>query len=172
MIVVLLGYMGSGKSTIGRLLATKLDSKFQDLDNYIESKQKASVSDIFKSRGEVYFRNLEATAVKELCTQQQQLVLALGGGTPCYSDTMAFLLKHPNVITVMLTTSIETLTDRLLNEKSGRPLISDLTPNEIPEFIAKHLFERAPYYSQAEISIKTDHLSQAKLVEEIISKLL
>jgi len=76
MIVVLLGYMGSGKSTIGRLLATKLDSKFQDLDNYIESKQKASVSDIFKSKGEVYFRNLEATAVKELCTQQQQLVLA------------------------------------------------------------------------------------------------
>ena len=172
MIVVLLGYMGSGKSTIGRLLATKLDSKFQDLDNYIESKQKASVSDIFKSKGEVYFRNLEATAVKELCTQQQQLVLALGGGTPCYSDTLAFLLKHPNVITVMLTTSIETLTDRLLNEKSGRPLISDLTSDEIPEFIAKHLFERAPYYSQAEISVKTDHLSQAKLVEEIISKLL
>lgn len=172
MIVVLLGYMGSGKSTIGRALAEKLDLSFLDLDSYIESKQKDSVSTIFKSKGEVYFRNIEATAVKELCQQKHELVLALGGGTPCYSDTISYLLKHPNVFTVMLNTSIESLTERLLNEKLGRPLISDLKPVEIPEFIAKHLFERAPFYTQAEIHVTTDLLSQDKLVDEIISKLL
>ena len=116
MIVVLLGYMGSGKSTIGRLLAAKLNSKFQDLDDYIEDFQKCSVSTIFKTKGEIYFRKIEAAAVKELCSNQTDLVLALGGGTPCYSDTMPFLVSQPKLVTVMLKTSIANLTKRLVNE--------------------------------------------------------
>tara|TARA_B110001452_G_C14960936_1_gene336041 strand:+ start:23 stop:295 length:273 start_codon:yes stop_codon:yes gene_type:complete len=80
MIVVLLGYMGSGKSTIGRLLASQRDLKFQDLDDYIQHSQKSSVSNIFKTKGEIYFRRIEANAVKYLCSNQTNLVLALGGG--------------------------------------------------------------------------------------------
>ena len=172
MIVVLLGYMGSGKSTIGRLLAAKLNSKFQDLDDYIEDFQKCSVSTIFKTKGEIYFRKIEAAAVKELCSNQTDLVLALGGGTPCYSDTMPFLVSQPKLVTVMLKTSIANLTKRLVNEKSKRPLLSSLKNDEAPEFIAKHLFERSAYYNQAEISILTDNISQKEIVDSIISKLV
>jgi len=172
MIVVLLGYMGSGKSTIGRLLAAKLNSKFQDLDDYIEDFQKCSVSTIFKTKGEIYFRKIEAAAVKELCSNQTDLVLALGGGTPCYSDTMPFLVSQPKLVTVMLKTSIANLTKRLVNEKSKRPLLSSLKNDEVPEFIAKHLFERSAYYNQAEISILTDNISHKEIVDSIISKLV
>ena len=172
MIVVLLGYMGSGKSTIGRLLAAKLNSKFQDLDDYIGDFQKCSVSTIFKTKGEIYFRKIEAAAVKELCSNQTDLVLALGGGTPCYSDTMPFLVSQPKLVTVMLKTSIANLTKRLVNEKSKRPLLSSLKNDEVPEFIAKHLFERSAYYNQAEISILTDNISQKEIVDSIISKLV
>ena len=172
MIVVLLGYMGSGKSTIGSLLSFKLGSKFQDLDDYIEDEQKCSVSDLFKSKGEIYFRKIEAVAVKELCSNNSDLVLALGGGTPCYSNTMSYLISHPGVVTVMLKTSIANLTERLLFEKSKRPLISDLKNDEIPEFIAKHLFERSAFYNQAEISICTDTISQQEVVESVMAKLL
>ena len=172
MIVVLLGYMGSGKSTIGRLLSFKLGSKFQDLDDYIEDEQMCSVSDLFKSKGEIYFRKIEAVAVKELCSINSDLVLALGGGTPCYSNTMSYLISHPGVVTVMLKTSIANLTERLLFEKSKRPMISDLKNDEIPEFIAKHLFERSAFYNQAEISICTDTISQQEVVESVMAKLL
>tara|TARA_B100000767_G_scaffold672_1_gene667 strand:+ start:28 stop:546 length:519 start_codon:yes stop_codon:yes gene_type:complete len=172
MIVVLLGYMGSGKSTIGRLLASQRDLKFQDLDDYIQHSQKSSVSNIFKTKGEIYFRMIEADAVKYLCSNQTNLVLALGGGTPCYSDTMSYLVNHPNVLTVMLKTSILNLTKRLINEKSERPLISNLKNDEIPEFIAKHLFERSAYYNQAKISVFTDNMSQQEVVDCISSELV
>ena len=105
MIVVLLGYMGCGKSTVGQILAENLGFNFIDLDAYIEQKQQASISEIFNSKGEIFFRKIESEAVKQLCEQSDSLVLALGGGTPCYSDTMHFLVNHPNVKTVFLNLS-------------------------------------------------------------------
>jgi|TARA_B100000767_G_scaffold15112_1_gene14384 shikimate kinase len=171
MIVVLLGYMGSGKSTVGSLLASKLELEFQDLDNYIENQYNCSVANIYKSKGEIYFRKIEAVAVKELCSKSSDLVLALGGGTPCYSDTMTYLLKQNKVVTVMLKTSILNLTQRLMDEKSGRPLISNLRNDEIPGFIAKHLFERSAFYNKAEISVLTDMLTKHEVVERVISRL-
>jgi len=171
MIVVLLGYMGSGKSTTGRLLAEKLGFDFKDLDDYIESKQMCTISSIFKSKGEIYFRKIEATSVKELCSKNDSLILALGGGTPCYSDTMAYLINHPKVVTVMLNTSVANLTSRLETKKSKRPLISALKNGELQEFIAKHLFERSFFYSQAEVSVLTDNLNQQQVVERIVTEL-
>ena len=106
MIVVLLGYMGSGKSTIGRTLAKKLEFKFLDLDEYIEQNEKVSVAELFNSKGEIYFRSIEAKAVKQLCNDSDSLVLALGGGTPCFGDTMSFLNEHSNVMTVYLKASV------------------------------------------------------------------
>ena len=172
MIVVLLGYMGSGKSTVGQILAEKLGTNFLDLDDYIEQKQKATISEIFNSKGEIFFRKVEAEAVKQLCNDSDSLVLALGGGTPCYSDTMQFLVNHPNVVTVVLNISIKNLSERLIHEKAKRPLIANLKNEDIPEFIAKHLFERSFYYNQAEIGIQTDTLSVAEIVGTIQSKLL
>ena len=171
MIVVLLGYMGSGKSTTGRLLAEKLGFDFKDLDDYIEAKQMCSISSIFKSEGEIYFRKIEATSVKELCSKNDSLVLALGGGTPCYSDTMSYLVNNSKVVTVMLNTSVANLASRLVTKKSKRPLISALKNGELKEYIAKHLFERSFFYSQAEASVLTDNLNQKELVERIINEL-
>jgi len=171
MIIVLLGYMGSGKSTVGQLLAQNSNTDFLDLDEYIEQNQQATIAEIFKSKGEIVFRKLESEAVKDLINQSDNLVLALGGGTPCYVDTMAFLVEHPNVITVTLNSSIKNLSERLIKEKAKRPLIASIKDEDIPEFIAKHLFERSFFYNQAEISIQTDSLSVAKIVTTIISKI-
>ncbi len=172
MIVVLLGYMGSGKSTVGQLLAENLGINFLDLDDYIEQNQKTTISEIFNSKGEIYFRTLESEAVKQICNQSDSLVLALGGGTPCYADTMQFLVNHPNVVTITLNVPIKNLSQRLINEKAKRPLIANLKDDDIPEFIAKHLFERSSYYNQAEIGIKTDALSVEDIVAKITLKLL
>lgn len=172
MIVVLLGYMGCGKSTVGQILAKNLKTNFLDLDDYIEQKQNTSISEIFNTKGELFFRTIESDAVKQLCHNSDSLVLALGGGTPCYSDTMQFLVNHPNVKTVFLNLSIKNLSDRLIHEKAKRPLISNLSNENIPEFIAKHVFERAFYYNQAEIALQTDFLDEDEIVDIIKAKLL
>jgi shikimate kinase len=171
MIVVLLGYMGSGKSTVVQILAKNLDFNFLDLDHYIEQNQKVTISEIFKAKGEIVFRKLESEAVKHLCSQSDKLVLALGGGTPCYADTMSFLVQHPNVITVALNISVKNLSERLVKEKASRPLIANIKDEDISEFIAKHLFERSFFYNQAKISIQTDSLSIAEIVATIDSKI-
>jgi shikimate kinase len=172
MIIVLLGYMGSGKSTVGQVLAKDLGFDFLDLDAYIEQKQQTTISELFDSKGEIFFRKIESEAVKQLCEQSDSLVLALGGGTPCYSDTMHFLVNHPNVKTVFLNLSLKNLSERLIHEKAKRPLIANLTNENIPEFIAKHLFERSYYYNQAEIVIQTDSLDVDEIVTIIKAKLL
>ena len=172
MIVVLVGYMGSGKSTVGQVLAKDLGFNFLDLDAYIEQKQQTTISELFVSKGELFFRKVEAEAVKQLSKVSNPLVLALGGGTPCYSDTMQFLVNHPNVKTVFLNLSLKNLSERLIHEKAKRPLIANLTNENIPEFIAKHLFERSYYYNQAEIVIQTDSLGVDEIVTIIKAKLL
>ena len=172
MIVVLLGYMGCGKSTVGQQLANKLDFNFLDLDEFVEQKQQATISEIFNSKGEIFFRNLEAEAVKQLCNESDSLVLALGGGTPCYADTMQFLVNHPNIKSVFLNLSIKNLSQRLIHEKAKRPLIANLNNEDIPEFIAKHLFERSFYYNQAELTIQTDNLEIEEIIDAIQSKSL
>ena len=172
MIVVLLGYMGSGKSTVGQVLAKDLGFDFLDLDAYIEQKQQTTISELFDSKGELFFRKVEAEAVKQLSKDAKPLVLALGGGTPCYSDTMHFLVNHPNVKAVFLNLSLKNLSERLIHEKAKRPLIANLANENIPEFIAKHLFERSYYYNQAEIAIQTDSLDVDEIVDIIKAKLL
>ena len=172
MIVVLLGYMGCGKSTVGQILAKNLKINFLDLDDFIEQKQNTSISEIFKTKGELFFRTIESEAVKQLCHNYDSLVLALGGGTPCYSDTMQFLVNHPNVKTVFLNLSIKNLSERLILEKAKRPLIANLNDADIPEFIAKHLFERSFYYNQAELTIQTDNLSVSEITAMIKTKLI
>ena len=169
MIVVLIGYMASGKSTVGKLLAKIMDYDFQDLDDFIEEKERKSIADIFALKGEIYFRKLESTYLSELLLEKDGLVLSLGGGTPCYGNNMATLLSYEKVKTVYLRASLKTLVGRLIHEKEKRPLISHLiTEAELTEFIAKHLFERRTFYEQAEITVTTD----AKPVDTIIEDLL
>lgn len=172
MIVVLIGYMASGKSTLGRVLATKLNYSFIDLDDYIEEKENMSVSNIFKSNGEIYFRRIETLYLKELLNTKKDVVLSLGGGTPCYSNNMETILKFDNAISIYLKASISTLIGRLKTEKSKRPLIAHIETDELlAEFIGKHLFERSQYYDQSQIKLTTDHKKESEIIEELILKL-
>jgi len=146
--IVLLGYMGSGKSTVGRLLAGRLGIRFIDLDTYIETKLGMDIPRIFKEKGELFFRKKEHELLREVLADPADTVLALGGGTPCYSGNMEAILKQtPHVFYLML--PVADLVTRLLKEKEDRPLIRDIADKDLPEFIGKHLFERREFYSLA-----------------------
>jgi len=168
--IILLGYMASGKSTIGKVVSKMLNINFIDLDDYISEQEKMSVPEIFKMKGEIYFRRIENTYLKEILNSEGNFVLSLGGGTPCYANNME-LIKNAHVKSTYIKASINTLVTRLIEEKSKRPLVANLEDEKITEFVAKHLFERRFYYEQAETVINTDKKSLEEIVEEIIETL-
>lgn len=158
--------MGSGKSTIGKMLADKLYLPFIDLDRYIESKEEMGIANLFETKGEIYFRKIENKYVKELLTKKEGFVLALGGGTPCYANNMD-VIKNSSTISIYLEGTIATLYDRLRKNKSSRPLIAEISETNLKEFIAKHLFERRDAYEKANLKISIDQKNKAQLVDEI-----
>lgn len=173
MLVVLIGYMGSGKSTIGKELATVLNYSFLDLDDYISDKENSSIPELFKTKGEIYFRKKETHYLKEVISTHDNTIVALGGGTPCYGNNLNVLLEKENVITCYLKLSIPLLSKRLFKEREKRPLISHLkTEEDLLEFIGKHIFERVQYYNQADYTIVTDNKSKQKIIEEILMRLI
>jgi shikimate kinase len=169
MILSLLGYMGSGKTHISKILSEKINFKFIDLDKEISKKKKQTIPEIFKTKGEIYFRKLEREVLEELLATEKNAVLSLGGGTPAYYNNME-IINH-NSKSIFLTASISTLSERLNKQKEKRPLIAHLTDEDLPEFIAKHLFERNTFYQKSQYIIKTDAKTPEQIVEEIIEKL-
>lgn len=168
--IILLGYMGSGKSTVARLLEKKLKLKAMDLDTIIESEAGQSIPEIFMERGEIYFRKLEHKVLKDTLESTDSFILALGGGTPCYSGNMDLLLNFTPMV-FYLKMGIPSLTERLRSEKETRPLISHLSDDELPEFIGKHLFERQPFYMQAPHILISDNKSAEEIAGEIARQL-
>lgn len=172
MIIVLIGYMASGKSTLGRILAKKLDYNFIDLDDYIEENEETSINNIFKDKGEIYFRIKESVYLNHILKTKKNIILSLGGGTPCYGNNMVKILNKKNAISIYLKSSISTLVSRLKNEKTKRPLIAHLkTDDLLIEFIGKHLFERAQFYNKADKIIVTDQKTENEIIEDLIFKL-
>lgn len=163
--IILLGYMASGKSTISRQLANKLGIKAIDLDDYIVDKEGTSINEIFKNKGEIYFRKQENKYLQDLLNNKDSFVLALGGGTPCYAGNMD-LIKN-NAYSFYLKANLNTLFDRLKIEKESRPLIAILDNDKLMEFIAKHLFERTPFYEQSEHTIIIDNKTIDQIVKEL-----
>ncbi|HLF53437.1 shikimate kinase [Flavobacterium sp.] len=164
--ILLLGYMGCGKSTIAKLLSEAIGIPYFDLDKIIEEKTNLSVKILFKEKGEIYFRKLEHEVFHDLMHNSDSMILSLGGGTPCYANNHE-LLKGENTISIYLSASIDTLYNRLLNDKNNRPLIADKSEEELKEFIAKHLFDRSFYYHQAQYKINVDGKTPENIVEEI-----
>ncbi len=164
--IVLLGYMASGKSTIGREISKKLDMKFIDLDDYISKREKRSISEIFKVEGEIYFRKIESLYLGEILNSKDSFILSLGGGTPCYSNNMELILNS-EASSIYIKADIKTLASRLIAEKNKRPLVADLEDDKLIEFVAKHLFERRFFYEQASITVHTED----KSIEEIITEI-
>jgi len=166
--IVLTGYMASGKTTIGKLLSQSSGLKYVDLDEVIEQTAATDIKTIFKEKGEVYFRKLEHQVLKDLLAKDEECILALGGGTPCYANNH-LLLQDDNVISVYLKASIAELVLRLENNKHERPLLADVTDDELEEFVAKHLFDRAYYYNHAKHIIAVDGKLPETIVNEIMS---
>lgn len=152
--IFLLGYMASGKSTLGAALADALDCAFVDLDGLLEGKLGMPVGAYIEQKGELSFRKAEHEAlVSWLEEGPKDAVVALGGGTPVFYDHMALLNESGR--TVFLDVSIGELAQRLKGS-TDRPLIK--SQEDLVEFVAKHLFERRPYYSQAQVRVKGDDL--------------
>ena len=170
--IVLMGYMGSGKSMIGRRLASKINFKYLDLDDYIEEKENKSVKEIFQDHGEIYFRKCESKYLREILDHNDDIILSLGGGTPCFSGNIEFITENQNTKGVYLQTSLDELTRRLFVERNKRPLIAHIdTQEELKDFIRKHLCERSFYYNQAKHKVNTDQKDADQIVDEIVTSL-
>ncbi len=170
--LVLIGYMGSGKSAVGNHLANTLNYNYFDIDSEIENCERTAISTVFEQKGEIYFRRKENEVLRALISENSRIVLSTGGGTPCYGDAMKFLLEHEDVVNIYLKASLETLTNRLFEAQVHRPLIAHLKSEAaLKDFIRKHLFERSHYYNQASVVINTDGYSVEEIVREIVARL-
>lgn len=163
--IVLMGYMASGKSAVGSVLAGRLGMQFIDLDHFIEEREGLSISEIFSIKGEIHFRNKEGVYLKELLNLEKDYIISLGGGTPCYGDSLKNIKN--NATSFYLNASINTIFDRLKNETSQRPLVATIGTENLKEYIAKHLFERNPFYEQANHTILVNEKSIFAIVDEL-----
>ena len=139
--------MGSGKTRQGKMLAEERGCHFIDLDELIETSEQKSIPDIFASQGEEEFRTLERQYLHQT-NHSENTIIACGGGTPCFFDNISWMKSHGKVI--YLKVSEQVLFDRLSEEKNHRPLISDLSDEELKTFISLTLNTRAPYYEKAD----------------------
>lgn len=166
--IYLVGYMGCGKSTIGRKVAEILGISFVDLDKYIEERYFKSVPAIFAEEGEKRFREKERISLLEV-SQFENVVVGTGGGAPCFFDNMEVM--NNNGVTVYIAPDTEVLVTRLLKSKTERPLIVGKSFEELISFINTALLKRAPFYEKAMIIIRGENNLDPQLVIDKISRL-
>lgn len=145
--IVIVGFPGAGKSTIGKRLAEKLDMTFVDLDLYVEEKYHTAIPLLFQRYGESAFRTLESVALEEVLTIKNA-VIAVGGGTPCFHDNMTKI--NANAFSIYLQLNENEIVDHLLHSKKKRPLTNHLSEPELREYVHKTLAIREPFYLQAQ----------------------
>ena len=153
--IILLGYMGAGKTTIGKALAKELGIMFYDLDWYIEERFHTKVAKIFAEEGEARFRDLERRMLHEVA-EFENIVLSCGGGTPCHFDNMDYLNTVSQ--TCYLQASPDTILQHLSMSRGERPLLKGKTPEELRTFVTEQLAERRPFYEKARHTIEVDVL--------------
>ena len=163
----LIGFMGVGKTTIGKQIAALNKVVFIDTDSQIEKETSKSVKEIFETDGEIAFRKLETDTIRSI---NRKAIIACGGGLPAHNNNIEYL-KHKGIV-IYLKASTETLIKRLEKNKNKRPLISNLTNEKRLEFIRKILKERERSYKQADYTIETDNKTVKEVLREINSLLL
>ena len=169
--IILIGYMASGKSLIGSELAKILDMNFIDLDEYIEEKEGNSIKEIFSQKGNIFFRKIENTYLKEILGSKDNLVLSLGGGTPCFTNNLELIQETAEARSIYLNVSVKELSKRLIVDKENRPLVTHIkTEEDMLEFVGKHLFERLSFYNQANYMVEANN-SKEKILEDILFNL-
>lgn len=160
--IFLIGFMGSGKTHWGKLLADRLSMPFFDLDELIVKTEEKTIPEIFSNEGEEYFRYKEKEILEQLVADHESCIVSCGGGTPCFFNNIDFMKKEGEV--VWLNTALDVLVQRLLKEKQQRPLLKMIPDTELKNFIFKKLQDRRLYYEQADLTIKEENLTLDKLV--------
>ncbi len=158
--IFLTGYMGSGKTTAGKKLSAKLGYQFIDLDKFIETEYQQTIPQIFATKGEKEFRAMEHNALKKVM-EIENIVVACGGGTPCYYNNMELMNNHGN--TVYLKMSADSLVSRLMDAKDIRPVIANKTEKELRAFVTRQLEKREDFYEQAQYVVKGKDLNVDEL---------
>lgn len=169
--IFLIGYMGCGKSTMGRNLSAAMNRDLIDLDHYIEARYHLTVKEIFAEKGEEAFRKIEQNILHEV-GEFENIIIACGGGTPCYFDNMDFMNEHGT--TVFLNASMEALMRRLSTPKakSKRPIIANKTNDELEQFIAEALKQRAPFYNKAKLIFDSSYLEDGVQIHNSVQALM
>jgi shikimate kinase len=166
--IFLVGFMASGKSSVGKKLANKLGMPFVDLDDYIEEKYNTTIRLLIYDKGMDKFREIEKESLKKLIDQNDHVVISTGGGTPCFFDNMS--LMNNSGLTIYLKVDIPTLVDRLMHAKKDRPLIWGKSKEDLTVYAKDLLARRQDDYNQAEISINGKNLKINSLVDLIQNK--
>lgn len=161
--VYLMGFMSSGKSSLGQKLARQLDRSFIDLDQFIEAELKRSIPQIFEEEGEQAFRKYESQQLRSIPKEDQELVISLGGGTPCFADNLDYVKTQGT--SIYLRVSEDILIGRLRQKKASRPLIAELSDEQIADFVRTELKKREPYYLQADYILASDHPKVESVLE-------
>ena len=166
--IIFLGYMGSGKTTIGNALSKDLGIPFYDLDWYIESRMRKSVKQLFESVGEEGFRKIEHNMLHEVA-EFENVIISCGGGTPCFFDNMDYLNRQGD--TVYLKATPEVLFRHLKMGKTVRPLLLDKTPEEVQTFIEERLRAREPYYTRAKYTLDVSLMDNYEKIKFSVASL-
>jgi shikimate kinase len=167
-IIYIIGFMGSGKTTAGKKIASLLGWKFIDLDKKVEEHTGKTIPEIFSEHGETYFRDIETRLLRNLNTCTDTIV-STGGGTPCYNNNMDYMVETG--LTLYLKLSVGQLISRLSASKGERPLIKDLDPAELRSFIGEKLAEREKCYSRSEITAEGIDLDMSMILTVVKSSL-
>ena len=166
--IILIGYMGAGKTTIGKALSKELGVIFYDLDWYIESRMRKTVSQIFAERGEEGFRKIEHNMLHEVA-EFEDVIISCGGGTPCFFDNMDYLNQQGQV--VYLKANPEVLYKHLMMAKTERPLIKGKSHDELLTFIREQLEKREPFYSKARYTLDVNLMDNYEKIQTSVEKI-
>ena len=166
--IILIGYMGAGKTTVGKALSKELGITFYDLDWYIENRMRKTVAQIFAERGEEGFRKIEYNMLHEVA-EFEDVIISCGGGTPCFFDNMDYLNQQGQV--VYLKASPEVLYKHLLMGKVERPLIKGKSREELLTFIREQLELREPFYTKARYTLDVSLMDNYDKIKISVAKL-
>lgn len=166
--IFLTGYMGSGKSTLGRRLARRLEIAFIDLDDYFEAKFRTSISLFFERYGEDAFRRLEHEVLKEVIDKHDNAIVSTGGGTPCYFNNMELMNHHGTTIYLKLPAAV--IASRLSNSpfRYKRPKLKGMDKGTLLETVTGHLEQREPFYTRAHLIINVFDLNVNEIVNKVV----
>lgn len=162
--IFLIGYMGSGKTTVGKKIAGKMKFDFLDMDDYIEETAGKQIYKIFAEDGENKFRTLEKEAIQHFITLNN-IIISTGGGAPCFFNNMETL--NANGITIYLKMTVPALVSRLTESKTRRPLITGKSKEDLENYISKTLEKRAPYYNRAKVIINGESIDIGSLINTL-----